>query len=336
MVSRVVVAGLFCLLGVGDAFAHHGAVGAFGPGQAGPVTTIPAVPLPKGRFFAGTRMEYTKFSRFTDSQLLNFAAEGKEVDSTDALFTPFLGVAYGVTNDLTIIGLLPYPSHDHIHEGHREEDGTTEVHKEGDSADFGDLRLLGMYRFMRDTKRDYHIAGLFGLKFPTGRTSERSRLGRRFEVEHQPGSGSWDPMAGLAFTKHWGHLSLDTNLLYTFTTQGSQRTILGDTLNYNLSLSYRLTKERHRHWGREHGVRWHVDWDIVGEFNGWWRQRQEINGRKDDHSGGNLVYFSPGVRLTVNDRLFIPLAVGIPIIQDTNGLEHEVDYRLVFGLGIGF
>ncbi|HHT9118353.1 MAG TPA: transporter [Candidatus Hypogeohydataceae bacterium YC38] len=326
----------FCLLVSEDAFAHHGAVGGFGVGRAGPITTVPAVPLVTGRFSVGTRMEYTKFSRFTDSQLKNFALEGKEVDSTNALFTPFLGAAYGVTDNLMVMARFPYVSHDDIREGHREEDGGVEVHREGDSADFGDLTLLGLYRFLKGLDKDYHIAGILGLKTPTGRTTERALNGRRFEVEHQPGSGSWDPMAGLAFTKHWGHLSLDTNVLYTFTTQGSQRTILGDIFNYNLGLSYRLTKERHVHWNQEHGVHWHVDWDLAVELNGEWRQKQEIKERKDDNSGGNLVYFSPGVRATINDRVFIPIAIGIPIIEDTNGLEHEVDYRLVFGVGIGF
>ncbi|MFQ5863430.1 MAG: transporter, partial [Candidatus Brocadiales bacterium] len=262
-----------CLAAVDDVYASHAAASGLGLGRSGPIITTPAVPLPLGSFFADIRWDRTEFSRFTDSQLAGFAQEEREVDSTDSLLAFSVGVAYGATNNLTVGFRMPYVWQHDIREGENE-DGEVELKREGDSADFGDLTLYSMYRFIENKDKDFHFAGLFGLKVPTGRTTERTNQGGRFEVEHQPGSGSWDPMAGLAFTKHWGRLSLDTNVLYTFTTKGSQRTVLGDRFEYNLALSYRLTKERHVHdheHGHEHGHKhshhWHIDWDLVTELN---------------------------------------------------------------------
>ncbi|MFQ5956453.1 MAG: transporter [Candidatus Brocadiales bacterium] len=329
---------LLCLMAVDDVYASHAAVSGLGLGRSGPIITTPAVPLPVGSFFADIRWDRTEFSRFTDSQLTGFAQKEREVDSTDSLLALSIGLAYGATKDLTVGFRMPYVWQHDIREGEHE-DGEGALKREGDSADFGDLTLYGMYRFIENKNRDFHFAGLFGLKFPTGRTTERTNLGGRFEQEHQPGSGSWDPMAGLAFTKHWGRLSLDTNVLYTFATNGSQRTNLGDRFDYNLALSYRLTKERHVHdheHDLDHNAHLHIDWDLVMELNGLWNQKLEIRDRDDDDSGETLLFLSPGVRMLVNNRLSFTAAFLFPIQEDTNGLEHETDYRVIWGVGVGF
>ena len=55
--------------------------------------------------------------------------------------------------------------------------------------------------------------------------------GERLETEHQPGTGSWDPLVGFAASKRWGPVSLDGNALYQFSTKGAQDTELGDRLS---------------------------------------------------------------------------------------------------------
>jgi hypothetical protein len=42
---------------------------------------------------------------------------------------------------------------------------------------------------------------LTGIKTPTGETGERDDQGELFEAEFQPGSGSWNPMLGLALSQ---------------------------------------------------------------------------------------------------------------------------------------
>lgn len=64
-----------------------------------------------------------------------------------------------------------------------------------------------------------------------------------FEVDEQPGSGSWDPFVGLSLSKQLGKISVDANGLYKFATRGSRDSNLGDIVNYNLALSHRLLKD---------------------------------------------------------------------------------------------
>lgn len=340
---------LFCILAciiallpcsvVREVFAHHGGVG-IGPGESGPIITTPAITLPKGRLWVDFRLENLKFDRFSDGELSDFAMQGNEVHSEDSKLSNILTVAYGVTDDLLTGFRLPYISHEQIREGH-EEEGIPEVHRHGDSADFGDLTLFGQYRAFHWDTKGLEVSALFGLKLPTGRTTERTRQGPRFGVEHQPGSGSWDPMAGLAVTKRWGKLSLDSNILYIFTTQGNQHTTLGDMLFYNLAASYRIGEIRQIHHyvvGNHTHAKEHtrLAWDLVAELNGEWHGKNEIKDKDDDNSGGNQVYFSPGLRATIEDRYSPFFSLGIPILQDMNGKEQESDYRFVVGIGVGF
>ncbi len=334
-----IIALFLCLLLNGKANGHHAGVGT-GPGKAGPITTIPATTLSKGNFMVDFRLENLKFDRYSDGELLNFAMQGTEVHSVDSRWNAILTGAFGVTDDFTAGFRMPYLSHEQTREGH-EHMTMAEIIRHGDSADFGDITLFGQYRVFHLNHRELELSALFGIKAPTGRTTERTNQGPRFEVEHQPGSGSWDPMAGLAVTKRWGRLSLDSNVLYMFTTQGNQRTTLGDMFFYNLAISYRIGEIRHIHHytvgnqvhKEEHT---HLAWDFVTELNGEWHGKHEISDKDDDNSGGNQVYFAPGVRATIADRYSPFFSLKIPILQDMNGKEQEADYQFVVGIGVGF
>ncbi|MHC4197054.1 MAG: transporter [Planctomycetota bacterium] len=347
--ATIVSLSLCLMLAAGDiAYADHPVVSGLGEGQSGPINTTTAMPVIKGRFFADFRTDITKFRRYSDSQLLNFAVEERNVDSTDYTLSLSAGLVYGATEHLTVGFRMPYVRQHDIREGENE-DSEAMLKREGNSTGIGDLTLYGLYRFYENKDKDIHIAGILGLSVPTGRTNERTDLGGKFEMEHQPGSGSWDPMGGFAVTKNWGRLSLNSNVLYIYATRGSQRTTLGDTFEYNLALSYRLNKNRpqpedgHSHSkghrpgdAHSHEGGWHVDWDLVSELNGVWRQKLRIKGRSDKDSGGTLLYLFPGVRMLVNNRVSVTASFLYPIQDDANGLEHKVDYRAIMGVGVGF
>ncbi len=336
----VIVSFLLCfvLTAGGKVYADHPVISGLGEGQSGPINTTPAMPVSKGRFFADFRTDITKFRRYSDSQLLNFAKAERHVDSTDYTLSLSAGVVYGATEHITVGFRMPYVRQHNIREGENN-NGDVKLKREGTSEGIGDLTLYGLYRFFENKDKDIHVAGILGLSVPTGRTTERTDLGGKFEMDHQPGSGSWNPMGGLAFTKNWGGLSLNSNVLYIYSTRGSQRTTLGDTFEYNLALSYRLNKNKpqpddgHSH---SHESRWYVDWDLVSELNGVWEQKLRIKGRSDKDSGGTLLYFSPGVRVLVNNRVSITASFLYPIQDDTNGLGHKTDYRAIMGVGVGF
>ena len=202
------------------------------------------------------------------------------------------------------------------------------------------------------------MALLLGVKLPTGDTSVNTADGERFETEFQPGSGAWDGMFGLALTKRLGSWSFDANVLYVLATQGAQETDLGDRFQYNAAVSYRLAggllgpsgrmyagalpepmyhggPKRHRHTHEEVTSPQGPALDLVLEINGEWHARQEIAGVKDPNSGGNVVFLSPGLRLSY-ERWSGFVFVGVPIINDLNGLQAEPDWRVLTGVAINF
>ena len=75
--------------------------------------------------------------------------------------------------------------------------------------------------------------------------------------------------------------------------------------------------------------------DAVLEINGEWQVKQDIAGETDPNSGGNVVFLSPGVRLTSNAWSGF-VSFGLPIVNGLNGEQSEPEYRLVGGIAVGF
>ena len=55
----------------------------------------------------------------------------------------------------------------------------------------------------------------------------------------------------------------------------------------------------------------------------------------DDNSGGNTIYFSPGLRLSI-DHWSGFFSVGIPVVNDLNGIQAEPDWRISTGASVAF
>ncbi len=331
-VFLTVLAGAAALAVGGVARADHPSV-VFDGATAGPITTISVKTQPKGSLGVGLRVEQVKLNAFSDAELEGFAARGIHPHSTDYLLATSLGLSYGLTDDLTLGVRLPYIRRANIREA-EDTGGVTEVERQGNSSGIGDLTFFGKYRAIRSEQSGYDLSFLFGIKAPTGATRRTDLQGARFEVEHQPGSGSWDPLIGIAAGTVVGPVALDAGLLYTFASRGAQQTTPGDRLLYGVAASHRLGGETADH--QDHELGGHSHWDLVLELNGERQARQKTAGIEDPNSGGNLMYLSPGVRFISKDGWAATLAVGIPVIQNLNGTQHEARWRLILGLGRGF
>lgn len=326
----------FALCACPLAWADH-PLGGLGLGTAGPITTISATTLPKGKWAASFQVEHIAFDEISDARLLELGAQGIDAHALNSTTIPSLRLAYGFTDDFSIGIKLPYVVRRDIREAHshQHEDGDVEIelHRLGDAKGMGDLTVLGQYRFLNDPALALEAASLVGVKAPTGQTTKTTALGGRFETDHQPGSGSWDGLLGAAVSKRLGALALDASVLYTIAGDGSQDTNLGDRLNYSLAASYRLASaHEHAAAAASHS---HLAWDLVLELNGEHSQKQEVAGQKDPNSGGNVVYLSPGVRLS-GDSWSAFLSFGKPIARNLSGVQHEPDYRVVAGVALGF
>lgn len=317
-ITTALVLGL--CLSTGLASAHHAAVG-MGAGEAGPIRTMTSDTLPQGRFALDVQGEYISLKRFPDDQISHYAEEGTEVHSIDSVFHTYVAIGYGITGDLSVSLRIPYAYLNNIRAGHLDE--PEEVHQHGDSKGLGDLSVMGRYRVLNNRESGLGASLMVGLKLPTGRTGVTDLNGERFETEHQPGSGSWDPIIGLSVTKRSGRVSLDANVLYTMATKGAQDTDLGDLFNYNAAVSCRAVETP-------------VAVDLVLEANGEWKQRQKVGGVKDDNSGESLIFLSPGIRVSVNKNWMAYLLLSFPVYQHVNGIQNETSARTLFGAGFSF
>jgi hypothetical protein len=353
--------------------AHHPGGGG-NTGSGGPINTISADTLAEGMMAASIRYEFIRLGQLSDTDLLAAANRGTHAHSIRSIEAASLSVAYGVTNDFTVgvraAGIrrsdVREPAEDMLSGGHMGTMSSTDmsglmspdgINRRGNSSGFGDVTMLGQYRFHNNAQTGTSAAVLFGFKAPTGSTNQRDLFGNLFQAEFQPGSGSWDGLLGAAFTKRTGRWSFDVSALYYLITNGTQNTNLGDRLLFGAAVSYRLVGaigsakeiELHeycmqpRNQLQEHCL-YHANHDhsdmkktpytldLVLELNGEWHDKQRIAGIPDPNSGGTTVYLSPGVRVGF-DRFSGFVSVGVPVINEHNGVQSKPDFRVLTGIG---
>jgi hypothetical protein len=343
-------------LPVGAARADH-LSGALGIETAAPLITETAIPLAPGAWSLSFREDYVDFDEFSDEELIEARRSDPEADihSLDDSRRPSIGLSYGFTDDLTLGLRLPYvertnvlePEEGHFHDGNF---SAHEIIDHGDVSGLGDATFYGLYRWYQEN--ELTISTLFGIKAPTGDddeegfesvyhylTKEREPYvphedeeggheheGLRVESHLQPGSGSWDGFAGLTLQRPAGPFTLNSSLIYTITTQGSQNTELGDIFAYSLALSYG-TGDRFTPCAG-------CGWNLFLELNGEWQDEENRHDVDNPDSGGNVVFLTPGVRLAGAAGWNIVAGVGFPVAEHLNGIQVEPDMRLTAGFNI--
>jgi hypothetical protein len=343
-------------LGASAVSAHHPGIG--GIGGAGGIFTIGAGTLDQGQFAFSAFVDYLRLKQLSDQTLL--ANVGKDVHGLQTVESRALAFAYGITNDLTVSVRLPWVQRTGILEGVQEDPADPAmVRDRGNTSGLGDVTVLGQYRFLNNQMSGTQAAVLFGVKAPTGATHLVDPFGELFEAEFQPGSGSWDGLFGAAFSQRLSPaLSFHANILAIATGTGTQDTNLGNRFLYNGALAYRLFGETasephshdprsaYAHAGHDHSrmvtktpvtaaPHAHVALDALLEINGEWHGKQRTAGVLDPNSGGNTIFISPGLRLTVENWSSYVL-VGGPVVNDYNGVQATPAWRVLAGVSAVF
>ena len=342
-------------IGMSAACAHHPGIG--GIGGAGGIFTIGAGTLDQGQFAFSAFADYLRLKQLSEPTLL--ANVGNDVHGLQTVESYAVALAYGITNDLMVSVRLPWVRRTGILEAVQEDPSDPAmVRDRGNTSGFGDVTVLGQYRFVNNQVIGTQAAVLFGVKAPTDITDLVDRFGEIYEAEFQPGSGSWDGLFGAAFSQRLNSaLSFHANGLAIATGTGTQNTSLGNRFLYNAALSYRVfgetTSEPHTHdprnvyahAGHDHSMvtkapmvaapHDHVALDALLEINGEWHDKQRTAGVTDPNSGGTTVFISPGLRLTV-DNWSSYVLVGIPVVNDYNGVQPTPAWRTLVGVSAVF
>lgn len=335
--KAAVLAASFAVL-ASPALADH--MGPSGFGSGGGMSVFAPDTLDGGHWAAGLRLAYTRPDQRANARLEALANKGISAHNTDYNLNASVGIAYGVSHHLTVSAELPYVRREHLREGVAG-DGVEQL---GSVAGIGDMNLLAKYRL---TEREgAGFALIAGLKLPTGSTHRRSAGGERLETEHQPGSGSWDPIVGASASIGAGGFLFSASALYQRSTTGAQRTRLGDRLQGGIALSHRFgprepphhhddDDEEHRHHHDSDAAR-HDSLDGFAELAGEWEGRQRIAGEVEQASGGKWAWVAPGVRFNSASGWSAGAAFAVPVRQQIRASHPDNRYRLMLSLGRAF
>lgn len=284
---------------------------------AGPVITIPAHTLEKNRFGFGFGLNFINYGEFSAAKFKYLNHRNIHAHSIDTAMLLNSSFTYGITDNLNLSLIIPF------YFGY----GLTSTNlgstiNDGDSIGFGDISLLAKYRFLNSITHHCSIAVLAGIKMPTGDINQKNEFGYLLSTDDQPGTGSWDPLMGLAISKSFGRLNLDSNLLYLLSTKGKYDTTVGDQIFFNFSLNRLLEKLSTRN----------LKISAVTEINGQWLEKIEFNGLKDPNHGGLVIYLTPGLKFNYKDKVFTNLYISFPTIQDLNGEQSDINLQLGFNV----
>lgn len=342
--NRHLIAGAALVALASPALADH--MGPSGSGSGAGVNVFAPDTLDEGHWGLGLRLAYTRPERRSDEELEALAGQHVHTHNTDYNLNASVGVAYGITHHLTVSAELPYVRRDHLREGEHLHLGgvaVNEVEQLGNVAGIGDLNLLAKYRLTGEDGLRFALVG--GIKVPTGGTHKRDLEGQRLETEHQPGTGSWDPIFGASAATKTGPVQLTASFLYQLSGEGAQRTRLGDRLQGGVSLSHHFGPAEHAHHDEGEDPDHHHDgaqehrhdsWDAFVELGGEWEGRQEVAGTVEQASGGSWIYAAPGVRFNAASGWSAGAAIAIPVSQHIRASHPNNRFRLLVSFGRAF
>lgn len=329
-------------LNFSSVYAHHGGTSSInGANLAGPVVTLSAETLGQGKFFLGAGVDYANYNQFSSSKIRSLNKRKETSENLGDTLSPFIAGGYGLSDRLSILFNYPYNIRYDI-EG--TEDGSSLDH--GNSIGFGDLTVLGQFKYYENEAKDFKSSIFAGLKFPTGQTDRKGKSGEghhaggghhggeRHHADHQPGTGSWDPVLGLAFTKIYKNISYHASASYKLSTEGVEETTVGDVFNYGVAAAHRLREEEKlfkflpKHLGAND-----LFWDLIFEINGQWTEKVAESGFKEegDH-GGHLLFLTPALRLIINNNWVANFSSSLKVQDALNGVQSSPDLQLGFSL----
>lgn len=326
MISKRIIlfAGLWFLLLISKAFAHHPGYTTVGTGElkrenvssAPMLNSLTATTLGKYNLAGGFTFGYVNFDQIAVQEAHELHEEGREIHGKkhEEYYNMHLG--FGALEDLDLFLVAPIVS-----KASNQVEDEDHLGRDERATGFGDIRLLGKYRFW---KRGIEAALVAGVKFPTGETAERDRSGAKFDPEQQPGTGSWDGEFGIAVSRSFKRrFSLATSFQYHLRTEGGQQFDAGDIFQYAIGAGVTLKP-----------LGEYPNAQVSVELNNEWARRDHEQGMKTFDSGGTTISVTPGISIWPHRRIAFFWAMPVPIYQNLGGRHEEVEYQILTGVNL--
>lgn len=296
-----------------------------GPGTSGGgVSTQSGETLKPGKFASEFREDYTEFQRLPQSAINSKAAAAGEIDLVDRSYIETLSLSYGVVENVQVGMSIGY--YHAVRARSAEFDsgsGDTEI-ATFDPDGFTDLWLNGKYRFSRGPAGSFSVFG--GVKFPTGRNDVVNSEGERVEPSATAGSGSYDGMLGLAWSRFLtSRITMDVSSQYTLRTEANGFK-LGDRVDAGTAFAYRFTEDVQRF----------PQVSAFAEANVRYLFKSEEEGASNNNTGGTAIFLTPGVRVGFSRHFSFTASAPLPVLQDLNGEQLKTAYKINGAVTINF
>jgi len=307
----------FILLSASLARADHGK-GAVGGRTISPRTLGP------GEKELEVGMKFQSSEPVSDQRILDETQKGHDLHSADWMMEYSLGVSYGISDRMAASITLPYSITSGFRAGEVNETPPPNVlMTEADRiSGLGDLVFLLKDEVSLDP---VEVAVLAGVKMPTGATHEESDDGEHLEPDHQPGSGSWDALIGVAVGKQVDDWMFSASAMARITTEGRHEFKHGNTLVIAARAEYQFS---------ELGSfpRFYASMELAADM----ARMDSTDGDRNEDSGGVILWISPGVKMKVDSKITLGLSVGLPLYQGLYGEQHEERFEILFGATYAF
>ena len=183
------------------------------------------------------------------------------------------------------------------------------------SSGIGDIKLSAKYLvYQLDRKnKTVRVASKAGVKLPTG------------DEDAQPALGTGTTDYFFSTVAGWIEKRVGVYLEGIYNVNTSRDALdFGNSFSYNLALGYRLLPAVYETYPSP---------QINGylELDGTTVAKSEVNGAKDDNSGGTTLFLSPGLQYVGGRGWLVETSFQYPIINEPNGTQLATDWTISFG-----
>ncbi len=247
------------------------------------------------------------------------------------------GAMYAPTEWLTLMGMVPYVQRSMKHVTFQGPAGTTRLGTfTTRSRGIGDVRLMGLFRVWESGIHRVHVNA--GLSLPTGSIDEEddvlaptgARQTQRLPYPMQLGSGTFDLMPGVTYKGRSGGIGWGAQYLATLRLDENDE-------DYSLGDIHQVTAWGSYSWTSAVSASLRVAWRTMGEVDGIDpRIVAPVQTTDPAFQGGDRVDVGFGLNLSGQKGAWRGLRAAIefalPIHQDLNGPQMEVDWTLTAGV----
>lgn len=288
-----------------------------GPGTSGGgVLTQSGETLRPGRFSVELREDLTEFEHLSPAQIETKAARAGGIDLLDRSFLSAVSLSYGVVENFQVGLTLGYYNAVNARDAQFDSaTGATEISTLNPDG-VTDLWLSGKYRFYRGPLGQFAVFG--GVKFPTGRFDVKNSAGERVEPSATAGSGSYDGLLGLAYSRFLtARITLDASAQYTLRTEADHFR-LGDRIDAGLAFAYRFNED----------IQAFPQVHAFAEANVRSLFKSHEDGASDPNTGGTVLFLTPGLRVFFARNIAFTVSAPLPVAQDLNGEQLKTSFKV--------